>query len=178
MSYWNETRIKEPPVLMISSQDGRIVACVRYPDPKATEQNFQLFLKKWVKETEPERSDLHPEGWIDLYPSPSLSASSFSEAAEVQKKLLRQVLSGEDETTYVTKYSTLEFVECMLHSDRRRMARIYRHDTGTFEIRYYAYTEGRGGGWMRIRDKLCTFANDLESARLAAKTEITDLLQL
>ena len=126
MAYWHEQQKTRPVRLIVSnSENGRLQICIEYPDKSKGETDFKLFLSKWVKEGEPEMVGFYPQGWVELWPTTPITASSLPEALKLRGEVLAKLPMWIDEGLFTIKYSDIEFVEALYHSSNQFMARIY-----------------------------------------------------
>ena len=173
MPYWNEPRQKERTCVLSLTSNRQFQARMLYPD--AVTSTYDVYAARWNKEGEPEFWLYAPEGWEELWPRVPLSAVTFGEGWELRRQLWHQLEQGIDERDFTVRpasYACIEVIEDPAHSVH---ARIYvHHDTGRFEVRYFVH-HADCGHTVSTRWEICTFADNLSSARQAAAVEMIAL---
>lgn len=175
MSTWHSERVKTSPLLSIMSQDRRIEALIRYPDKTLKESKFVIFGEKWILDSKSQSNESMPQGWVRLWPKVPITAETFLEAKRLQEEFLERLVAGIDPKLLEERSSEISIIETHTHSSQEMQFRIYQHQGGNFEVRYFRWTIGRGGGWVSTRHELCTYTDSLEEARQVAQSEMEEI---
>lgn len=203
MAHWHE------PLRLIGGWRFRSERCnrlrVAFRGEDVQVAPFQGYFLRYEGAAEPVRGRFpspqrDPEGWIELWPSEPLQASSMNEAKEKAAPLLTRLeqgdLSGFERRPHsAPQRATL--VEQIEHPTRMAQALITRRDHGPYQISYRVYApNGRyfpaaspsistdrdhewGMAWPRNEagQPLRTLADELEIAREVAMQELDCLVQ-
>ncbi|MDQ2732984.1 MAG: hypothetical protein M3Y56_15105 [Armatimonadota bacterium] len=143
--------------------------------PDDDHPHYEIFAKRWIREEEPSAWHIAPDGWIELWPRVPMLAPNGRDGREKHNSLLYELAARFSPRDFVIRRSTFERIECAKSADGKRIARIYRHADGRYEIQYYWYTPGRGGGYIQEDYQTYTFASSLDEARQAAHDELKRL---
>lgn len=175
MSTWHSERVKASPLLAIMSQDRRIEALVRYPDKAIKGSKFVIFGEKWILDSKPQSNEAMPQGWVQLWPKTPITADTFLEAKKLMEEFLEQLSAGVDPKLLEERHSEISIVETDTHPSQEVQFRIYQHQAGHYEVRYFKWHPGRGGGWVSARHELCTYTDSLDEARQVAQSEMEEI---
>jgi len=136
---------------------------------------YEIFGQRWIGTGDPQMPEIVPEGWIRLLPTVSLTASDWQSARDIQERFLRSLEQGSGPELR-EESATLRAVEQSERQSsrqkKRKLARIYHHDAGYYEIRVYRWHPGRGGGWVNLDYGTAIYADTLEEARVAVAQEL------
>lgn len=186
MAYWKEPadRIHSCSIL---SPDWKLKAIYQY---RIRPEGFEIFLRKWAKDTPVRSEEWEPDGWIELWPKLPILAEGWAESGMKAYSLLQRYRVERFDDDFITRpYQPPirpEILQEVIHESKELQASIVLHDDGRFEIWYAAYEEvaGQSGhheptwDWMRLRSDIRTYADNYGDAIEIAKIELDQLANI